>query len=95
MLKIHCWLVESHRNAVSGVVETIVSLTPPGVPFITVEAKDWTTPACAIDVPLASQTRNLAGTVLPCLNTLVPSKLIGCKIVWPASPLHVPAELAY
>lgn len=43
---------------------------------------ELTTPAELIELPLASQTRNLAGTVLPCLKTLIlrGSALIGCRI---------------
>ena len=39
------------------------------------------TPAAPIEIPLASQTRNFVGTVLPSLKTLiVPLALIGCRI---------------
>src|SRR5438477_11477246 len=81
MLKIHCCAVGSHRKAVSGVVESTVSLTTVTTPLETLPCwNDLTTPAVPIEFPFASQARNFAGTVLPCLNTLEPSALIGCKI---------------
>ena len=44
-----------------------------------------------IELPLASHTLNLTGTVLPCWKTLVPSALIGGKMTPPGScPVHVP-----
>src|SRR5438270_721769 len=91
-LKIHCWAVGSHRNAVSGVVESGVSFGVTfGAALVPVSRNDLTVPAAPIETPLVSQTRNFAGTVLFCLNTLVPSALIGWRITWPASPLQVPA----
>ena len=41
-------------------------------------------------LPLASHTVNFTGTVLPCLNTLVPSALIGGNMTCPFCPLQVP-----
>src|SRR5438874_2010674 len=92
MLKIHCWFVGSHRKAVSGVVESTTSLTwLTAVPlFLWMSWNDVTTPAVPTDLPLASQTMNFAGTVLPCLKTLEPSKLIGWRIVCPAEPRQLP-----
>src|SRR6266446_3329555 len=44
-----------------------------------------------IELPLASHTLNLTGTVLPCWKTLVPSALIGGKMTPPGScPVPVP-----
>src|SRR5215510_9553997 len=79
ILKIHCWSLALHRNAESGVVETTSSFTVDEVvPAMTwTSLKDATTPAVPIDTPLASHTRNFAGTVLPCLKTLLPSALMG------------------
>src|SRR5436305_13822059 len=92
MLKIQSWSVGLQRNAVSGVVEytsssTVSTLVPETVP---VNLKSETTPDVPMELPPASQTRNLAGTVLPFLNTLVPSALMGCRIVCPTSPRHAP-----
>ena len=94
MLKIHCWSLADQRKAVSGVVEyTSSSTVATTVPFtVLISLKLPTTPSVPIDAPLALQTRNFAGTVLPCLNTLVPSALTGCRIVWPAEPRHVPVD---
>src|SRR5579859_663489 len=92
MLKIHCCAVGSQRNWVSGVVEATGSLTASVVVAVTcfTRLKLTTTPGVPMETPLASQTRNFAGTVLPCLNTLDPSVLIGGRMACPASPSHVP-----
>ena len=49
-----------------------------------------TIPGVPMEAPLALQTRNLVGTVLPILKTLVPSALIGCRTWCPASPRQSP-----
>src|SRR4051812_35219830 len=79
MLKIHCLSVGSNRKAVSGVVETTVSFTLVSVvPLIVfTNAKLVTRADVPIELPALSQTRNFAGTVLPCLKMLDPSALIG------------------
>src|SRR5204863_1389046 len=93
ILKIHCWPVGSHLNAVSGVVESTTSSIGPIVPVpCPVIRKVCTTAGDPIDVPLALQTRNFAGTVLFCLNTLLPSGLIGCRMACPGDPRHAPVE---
>lgn len=51
-----------------------------------------TSPAVPMECPAASHTRNFAGTVLPCLNVLLPSALIGCRIECPRSPRQAPVE---
>src|SRR3990172_4864175 len=90
MLKIHCWSADDQRNAVSGVVEktssSIISETSPEIFWISL--KFDTTPLIPMELPLTSQTRNFAGTVLRCFNTLDPSELIGRSISCPGSPLH-------
>jgi hypothetical protein len=43
-----------------------------------------------MELPLASETLNFAGTVLPCLKMLVPSGLIGCRIVRPGWQVEDP-----
>src|SRR6266516_2896678 len=88
MLKIHCWSVADHRKVESGVVESTGSLTVEStVPLIVWTSRnELTTPAVPIEFPNASHTRNLAGTVEPCLNTLVPSAFTGCRIVRPGEP---------
>src|SRR5919204_2264738 len=100
MLKIQSWSVDDQRNAVSGVVESIVSSIGYATPLTAVVSLNQsTTFGTAVvgptELPFASQTRNFAGTVLPCFHTLVPSALIGCRIVWPAEPRHVPVAGAY
>src|SRR5947208_2274086 len=91
MLNIHCWAVGSQRNAASGVVESTASSTVVSVPVpIPIRLKEVTTPGVPIEAPFASHTRNFAGVVLPCLNTLDPSALMGCKIECPRSPSHIP-----
>src|SRR5689334_18881064 len=92
-LKIHCCAVESQRKAVSLLVEMMSSVTfCCTVPLRTwYRMKEETTPGVPTDTPFASHTRNFTGTVLFCLNTLVPSALIGCRTWWPASPSHMPA----
>src|SRR4029079_9273455 len=83
----------SQRKAVSGVVDTTVSLIGPSVPGATRTPEDEvTTPGVPIETPLASQTRNFTGIVLPCLNTLEPSVLTGWRTVCPAPPAQVPDE---
>src|SRR5687767_9624490 len=84
MLKIHCCALGSKRNPRLLVESTSAGGTTSGV--------DVTSPAeiptnwkfaitsVPIETPLASQTRNLAGTVLPCLKTLSPCQLIGWRI---------------
>ena len=90
ILKIHCCAVGSQRNAVSGVVETTSSLTTVLVSDICpISLNDVTTPDVPIELQFASVTRNLAGTVLPALFTLLPSGLIGCKIACVGSPKAV------
>src|SRR5438105_666791 len=89
-LKIHCRAEESQRKAVSGVVETTVSSIAAAVPGLWMIWKLVTRPEVPIETPFASQTRNFVGIVLPSLNTLEPSALIGWRIVWPASPSQVP-----
>src|SRR3954468_11071006 len=94
MLKIH-WSPD-HRKSVFGVVESIGSLTVDSVPLtVWICWKEATTPGVPIELPLASHTRNLAGTVEPCLNTLLPSALIGCRIVRPAAPRQAADAGAY
>src|SRR5438445_13649306 len=85
MLKIHCCPLGSQRNELSGVVESTASSTlATTVPLmICVRLKLVTTTGVPTELQLASKTQNLAGTVLPCLNTLVLSALTGCRIVWP------------
>ncbi len=72
MLKIHCFAVASQRKAVSGVVETPVSLSVASAGSVTEVTKpnDLTTSAMPLELPLALQTQNLAGTVLTSLKTL-------------------------
>src|SRR5205085_9944650 len=88
MLKIHCCPEASQRKLLSGLVEVTASSTVCViVPFtIRTRLKAATTPEFPTEFPFASQTRNLAGTVLPCLNVLVPFALTGCRIAWPKSP---------
>src|SRR5213595_3340314 len=92
MLKIHCLSVGSKRKAVSGVVETTVSFTLVSVVPVIVftNAKLVTRPGVPMELPPLSQTRNFAGTVLPCLKMLVPSALIGCRIWRPGDPRQSP-----
>src|SRR3990170_5782110 len=92
MLKIHCWSVDDQRNAVLGVVDsTSCGSSTVFIPeIVRISLKLSTTPIFPMEVPLASQTRNFAGTVLPCLNTLNPSESIGRRISRPGSPLHKP-----
>ena len=92
MLKIHCLAPASHRNELSGVVESTDSLTSArAAAIVWTNRKPETTPGLPIEFPFESQTRNFAGTVEPCLNTLDPSVLIGCRIAWPGAPLQMPA----
>src|SRR6266568_5703713 len=97
MLKIHCCAEGSQRNAASGVVEATASSTV----AVTVPAIRWTrkklrtTPRVPTEAPFASQTRNFAGTVLPAFHRLEPSRLIGCRIVWPVDPRHAVDAEAY
>src|SRR4030067_3447690 len=90
MSKIRRWSLDAHLNAVSGVVEktssSIISETIPEIFWISL--KFDTTPLIPMELPLTSQTRNFAGTVLRCLNTLDPSELIGRRISCPGSPMH-------
>src|SRR6266496_144994 len=87
ILKIHCWAVGSQRKVVSGVVETTSSLsTAPGSEDLAIKLNAVTTPGVPIELQFASPTRNLAGTVLPALQTLLPSVLIGCRITPVGSP---------
>src|ERR1700686_272000 len=74
MLKIHCWPLGSHRKLLSGVVDVTVSSTAVElVPWrICTRLKLVTKPVLPTELPKASHTRNLAGTVLPCLKVLVP-----------------------
>src|SRR4051794_33650644 len=89
-LKIHCWAVASQWNAVSAVAETMASLTEALVFGALVTFSNLrTTPALPTELPSTSHTRNLMGTVLPCLKTLDPSELTGCRTSWPGAPLHV------
>src|SRR6185436_11926153 len=95
MLKIHCLAVGSHRNAVSGVVETTASSTSVTVPVdFWISLKLLTTSGVPMERPLASQTRNLAGTVLFCLNTLLPSELMGWRMACPVESRQA-ARAAY
>src|SRR5436190_3392502 len=81
MLKIHCCAVGSQRNVVSGVVETTFSLTVAlWSDMVPISLKDVTTPGVPIELQFASATRNFAGTVLPALQTLLSSALIGCRM---------------
>src|SRR4051795_13598288 len=85
MLKTH-WSPD-HRKSVFGVVESTGSLTVDSVPLtVWICWKEATTPGVPIELPLASHTRNFTGTVEPCLNTLLPSALTGCRMVRPAAP---------
>src|SRR5579864_1084532 len=78
MLKIHCCALGSQRNAVSGVVDDTGSSVLVTVPLmICTSMKLFTTPGVPTDTPLASQTRNFAGTVRPCFQTEVPLTSIG------------------
>src|ERR1043166_1719369 len=90
MLKIHNWSVGSHRNTVNGVVETTVWSTRlvPVALMILIKWKFVTTPAVPIEWQVASRSRNLAGTVLPCLNALGPVGSMGGRIVRPGWPLN-------
>src|SRR5260370_10663328 len=84
-LKIHCRPAGSQRKLLSGVVEMIVSFTVLMVPLVVpVIAMVVTTPGVPTELQLASKTMNFKGTVLPCLNTLVPSALTGWRITCPA-----------
>src|SRR5437867_581965 len=88
MLKIHNWSVGSQRNTEYGVVETTAWSTTFVAVALTILIK-WkfvTTPAIPIELQLASRSRNLAGTVLPCLNALGPVGSMGGRIVWPGWP---------
>src|SRR5260221_10630998 len=92
MLKIHCCPVPSQRNVVSGVDETTSSLIVAlagSAPAAKVP-KSATTPAVPTATPLASHTRNFAGTVLPFLNTLLPSGLIGWRMLCVLAPIQTP-----
>src|SRR5438552_9003388 len=92
MLKIHCCAVGSERKAVSGVVEITSSLTTAlGSEDCPISLNAVTTPGVPIELQFASVTRNFAGTVLPALFTLLPSALIGCRIVCVESPKLVHA----
>src|SRR5262245_5654250 len=96
MLKIHCCADVSQRNVVSGVPEIGSSLMiTPGADDCPMSLNGVTTPGVPIETPLASQTRNLAGTTLPCWKTLVPSGLIGWRMAWPGAPRQVVPAGAY
>src|SRR5437763_1337679 len=71
MLNIHSSSgAPDQRNTVSAAVESTGSLTVfTADPIVWIRVNDVTTPGVATDTPLASQTRNLTGTVDPCLNT--------------------------
>src|SRR5438128_9155887 len=87
ILKIHCCAVGSQRKAVSGVVEATSSLIVAfGSEDCAISLNAVTTPGVPIELQFASPTRNLAGTVLPALQTLLPSALIGCRMVRVGSP---------
>src|SRR2546425_10037239 len=88
MLKIHNWSVVSQRNTVKGVVETTAWFTIfVTVPLtILIKWKFVTRPAVPMELQLASKSRNLAGTVLPCLKALGPVGSMGGRIVWPGWP---------
>src|SRR5437899_8780994 len=87
MLKIHCCALGSQRKAVSGVVEVTSSLIVAfGSEDCAISLNIVTTPGVPIELQFASPTRNLAGTVLPALQTLLPSALIGCRIARVGSP---------
>ena len=73
----------------SGTTSSAVVTVPP---MVWTSLKLVTTPGVPTDIPLASHTRNLAGTVLFCLKTLEPSALIGCRIWWPISPRQTPVS---
>src|SRR5216117_4086983 len=90
MLKIHCWSAALQRKSVSGVVETTSSSIDGAPATVPTSLKLMTTPGVPTELPLASHTRNFAGTVLPCLKTLVPSPLIGWRIACPGEPRHRP-----
>src|SRR5207237_5997034 len=74
MLKIHCWLDASHRNAASGLSPLVVSFTASTVPRTAlsivnvppVPAK--TALAFEMDPPEAPHTLNFTGIVLPPLR---------------------------
>src|SRR5438445_13240290 len=74
MLKIHCWLDASHRNAASGISPLVVSFTASTVPRTAlsivnvppVPAK--TALAFEMDPPEAPHTLNFTGIVLPPLR---------------------------
>src|SRR5262249_48345025 len=95
-LNTHCRPAASQRNVASGFVETTASST---AALVDVDDTNTgapvpvTTPGVPMEFPSASHTRNLTGTVLPFLNTLVPSASTGCRTVRPGAPRHGP--LAY
>jgi len=92
----HCCDAESQRKPLSGVVETTASLTL----LTAVPPRTFTKliPVTTAPVPtewqLASNTANFTGTVLPCLKTLLPSTLIGCKITWPGTGVPFKVHIA-
>ena len=59
--------------------------------MISMMLKLCTVPGAPMEIPLASQTRNLAGTDLWELNTLLPLAAMGGRMVCPGSPSHIPA----
>src|SRR5215213_10673429 len=74
MLKIHCWLEASHRNAASGTSFTAGSFSEPIVPLTAVSivrapvVPPNTAAGLEIELPDASHTRNFTGIVLPPLR---------------------------
>src|SRR2546426_2077954 len=92
MLKIHCWSVALQRKSVSGVVDTTDSSSAPAEAVVLTSLKLATTPDVPTEFPFASHTRNFPGTVLPCLKTLEPSALIGCRTACPGSLRHMPLD---
>ncbi len=73
----------------STVAFTVLTAVPAMVPMIENPA---TIPGVPTGTPFASHTRNFAGTMLPCLKTLVPAGAMGGKIWCPGSPLQEPVE---
>jgi len=99
MLKIQ--MPSLKRKATSGISLVPVSFTPLTVPRTALNKViepvlfPNTTIGSEIGLPFASHTVNFTGTVLPSLNTLVPSALIGCRMTPPGfGPVQVPYPIA-
>src|SRR5438128_6362996 len=74
MLKIHCWLDASHRNAASGISPLVVSFTAASVPRTALNMVNvppvpaLTAAGLQMAAPAAPHTRNFTGIVLPPLR---------------------------